>query len=187
MATMRVMINAVFLYCCCHPSALLYHCLLQAQKLVQAAEPEDVLAGLPLPLLAQAAGHWKARTQQHQRRQQPPPAAAAAGGMHQQPLSPLEELLGRGRSPPSCMFSSALIILHPYTCPRMDEPTVNPGRPEAHLPQSVTLTPSSLPARPPASGSPPISHLCPSQFSCVAADIPTLMYYDINSLVSTAS
>ena len=105
-------------------------CLLQAQKLVQAAEPEDVLAGLPLPLLARAAGHWKARTQQHQRRQQAPPAAAAAaaGGMHQKPLSPLEELLGRGMSPAhlfivvfilhtACIavFSSAPTVLLPNT------------------------------------------------------------------------
>ena len=63
----------------------------QAQKLVQAAEPEHEVAGLPLPLLARAAGHWKARTQQH--RHHPALTTAAA---EEKPLSPLEELLGRG-------------------------------------------------------------------------------------------
>lgn len=63
----------------------------QARKLVQAAEPEEEVCGLPLPLLARAAGHWKARADHH--RKDPTPVLAAP----QKPLSPLEELLGRGR------------------------------------------------------------------------------------------
>ena len=67
--------------------------MVQAREVVQAAAAEDEVAGLPLPLLARAAGHWKARTQQH--RHQPAPVSNAAEEEKQ--LSPLEELLGRGR------------------------------------------------------------------------------------------
>lgn len=67
-------------------------CVVQARKLVQAAEPEDEVAGLPLPLLARAAAHWKVRTQQHQ----PPHPPSAPAAFEQKPLSPVEELLGPG-------------------------------------------------------------------------------------------
>ncbi|DBA77663.1 TPA: hypothetical protein ACH3X1_009459 [Trebouxia sp. C0004] len=62
----------------------------QARKLVQAAEAEDEISSLPLPLLARAAGHWKARTDH--RHKDPAPAVVASD----KPLSPLEELMGRG-------------------------------------------------------------------------------------------
>lgn len=64
----------------------------QARKLVQAAEAEDEISGLPLPLLARAAGHWKART--GHRHKDPAPTVVASD----KPLSPLEELMGRGKS-----------------------------------------------------------------------------------------
>ena len=60
----------------------------QARKAVQAAGFEDELSGLPLPLIARYAGHWKARTQQHKEPVQPAKMQTA--------LSPMEELLGRG-------------------------------------------------------------------------------------------
>ncbi len=63
----------------------------QARKLVQAAEAEDEISGLPLPLLARAAGHWKARTDH--RHKDPAPAVVASD----KPLSPLEELMGQGK------------------------------------------------------------------------------------------
>lgn len=59
----------------------------QARKLVQVAEAEDEVLGLPLPLLARTAAHWKARTEHHLHS----PAAAS-----DKPLSPMEQLLGRG-------------------------------------------------------------------------------------------
>ena len=59
---------------------------------MQAAEAEDEISGLPLPLLARAAGHWKARTDH--RHKDPAPAVVASD----KPLSPFEELMGRGIS-----------------------------------------------------------------------------------------
>ena len=84
----------------------------QARKLVQAAEGEDEISGLPLPLLARAAGHWKARTDH--RHKDPAPAALASD----KPLSPLEELMGRGRS--NGMDKPSLgVILICHECSRM--------------------------------------------------------------------
>ena len=55
---------------------------------MQAAPPEDELSGLPLPLMARYAGHWKARTKQRKEPVQPVEMQSA--------LTPMEELLGRG-------------------------------------------------------------------------------------------
>jgi len=76
---------------------------------VQAAEPQDEIAGLPLPLLARAAGHWKARTDHHHLKELAP---AVAG--NDMPLLPLEELLGRGEG---CLtYGSASILSLPPLC-----------------------------------------------------------------------
>lgn len=64
------------------------HGQLQARKVVQAAPPEDELAGFPLPLMARYAGHWQARTKHHKA----PTLAVEA----QPPLTPMEQLLGKG-------------------------------------------------------------------------------------------
>ena len=85
-----------------------HHCracaIAQARKLVQAAEAEDEISGLPLPLLARAAGHWKARTDH--RHKDPAPAAVT----FDKPLSPLEELMGRGKSNGMNKSASGVIL-----------------------------------------------------------------------------
>ena len=132
-------LNGCCLHCCCLRCCLyqcLYqcYCLLQARKLVQAAEAEDDMAGLPLPLLARAAGHWKARTQQQQHPKAPPTAAAC---LEEKPLTPLEELLGRGRLPPCSCILIVLVTLHANVYkPQGGTRTVLPaqtGRPAAHV------------------------------------------------------
>ncbi|KAL0037225.1 hypothetical protein WJX79_007052 [Trebouxia sp. C0005] len=86
----------------------------QARKLVQAAEAEDEISGLPLPLLARAAGHWKARTDH--RHKDPAPAAVT----FDKPLSPLEELMGRGAARAAQNQAGSRATGHPFAAVGQD-------------------------------------------------------------------